>query len=121
MRRRMQSRVNRGSRLAGVSGGMRSGSTKAKMLTRSSMRFSIGVPVMAQLRSRRDAAHHLGRLRVAVLDALGLVEHDHVEVDAFVLARRHVGVAGQQFVVDQLERAVRDEPAGPPRLQCRRR
>ena len=66
----------------GVSGGMRSGSTKAKMLTRSSMRFSIGVPVIAQLRSRVQAAHHLGRLRFAVLDALRLVEHDHVEVDA---------------------------------------
>ena len=42
--------VSAGSSLAGVSGGMRSGSTKAKMLTRSSVRFSMGVPVMAQLR-----------------------------------------------------------------------
>ena len=72
-------RVDAAMRFGGVSGGMRSGSTNAKMLTRSSGWFSIGVPVSAQLRARLSDRTDLRRLRVLVLDPLGLVEHDHVE------------------------------------------
>ena len=92
---------------------MRSGSTKAKMLTRSSMRFSIGVPVIAQLRSREIERTDLGRLRFAVLDALGFVEHHHVEVQSSFVDRDKGGIARQQFVVHQLERALRAEPLAP--------
>src|SRR5947209_5789343 len=67
-RRMMQSRVSCGSRRAGVSGGIRSGSTKAKMLIRSSIRFSMGVPLMAQL-----------RLRWICRAAWGVVDHAGVE------------------------------------------
>ena len=84
-RRRMQSaRQLRQAAWAACRAGCGPGSTKAKMLTRSSARFSIGVPVMAQLRSRLMPRTTCGGLRVAVLDALGLVEHDHVEVHALV-------------------------------------
>jgi hypothetical protein len=62
VRRRTQSPVKCGSRLAGVSGGMRSGSMKTNRLTRSSGLFSMGVPVRAQLRSRRRASTTLGGL-----------------------------------------------------------
>ena len=86
----MQSRVSSGSSRGGVSGGMRSGSTKAKMLIRSSTRFSIGVPVMAQLRSREMLRTDLGRLRLTVLDALGLVEHDDIKVKRWSSTFRRV-------------------------------
>ena len=95
---------------AGVSGGMRPGSTKAKMLTRSSGAVLDGRAGHGPApRSRWSAAHHLGRLRVAVLDALGLVEHHHVEVHP---RRRRASSASRvsSLVVDQLERAVGHEP-----------
>ena len=110
-RRRMQSRVSSGSILAGVSGGMRPGSTKAKMLTRSSMRFSIGVPVMAQLRSR-------WRLRTtcAVFDSRFLMRwasSSTTTSKCTLLVGELGGVARQQLVVDQLERAVGDAARRP--------
>ena len=81
------------------------------MLTRSSVRFSIGVPVMAQLRSRC-------RLRTtwAVFDSRFLMRWASSSTTTSKRSRFVAdagGVAGQQLVVDQLERAVGDEPAGP--------
>jgi hypothetical protein len=60
-----------------------------------------------------QAADRLRGLRLVVLDALSLIEHDDVVVSALV--RGELGVAGKQLIVHQLQRALRAGPAESPR------
>ena len=94
VRRRMQSPVRAGSRLAGVSCGMRPGSTNSKMLIRSSGRFSIGVPVMAH-----DRARLMDRTTWAVFESWFLIRWASSSTTRSNAARgsaQELGVAGQQ-------------------------
>ena len=63
----------------------------------------MGVPVRAQLREREMARTTWLVVLDAVLDPLGFVEHDQVEVQVGI--DDHVAVAHQQFVVGDLDRA----------------
>ena len=59
---------------------------KSKIDHRSSTEFSIGVPVRDQLVAGADGFDGLGILCLAVLDVLGFIQHDGVEVQAPVMA-----------------------------------
>ena len=113
-RRRMQSPVNCGSRLARRIGWNASGIDEGEEVDEVVGLVLDGRAGHGPAPFAVDTAHHLRRLRFAVLDSLGLVQHHHVEVHPLIGQKG--GVARQQLVVDQLERAVRDEPGAAARL-----
>ncbi len=55
-----------------------------------------------------DAAHGLGRLGVAVLDSLGLIQDNHIETHGVVVEPSRV--ACDQLIIHELKRAIRDLP-----------
>jgi hypothetical protein len=85
---------------------------KAKRLQRSSVRFSIGVPVRTIRCARAQVAGGAGRLRQGVLDVLGFVEDDGVPP----LGAERLGGGAELGVVDDDEvRRGRDGAAGAER------